>query len=129
VVSVDVLVARARAGVHRPGPQEAYRAWRAGEALLVDIRPAAQRGQEGQIPGALVVERNVLEWRLDPTGSHRIPDATGYEVPVVVVCSEGYASSLAAASLRELGLHRATDLGGGRPAHRSRAGRRGGTTW
>ncbi|GAA1069253.1 rhodanese-like domain-containing protein [Kitasatospora nipponensis] len=113
MVSIDELVARAREGVHRPDPHEAHRAWRAHDALLVDIRPAAQRGREGQIPGALVIERNVLEWRLDPTGSHRIPEATGYELPVVVVCSEGYASSLAAASLRELGLHRATDLDGG----------------
>ncbi|MFI9272837.1 rhodanese-like domain-containing protein [Kitasatospora sp. NPDC052896] len=113
MVTVDELVARARAGVHRPGPAEAYRAQQEGGALLVDIRPAAQRAAEGQIPGALVIERNVLEWRLDPTGGHRIPEATGYAVPVVVVCSEGYASSLAAASLRELGLVRATDLAGG----------------
>lgn len=112
MVSVDELVERSRAGVHRPGPQEAYDARRGG-ALLVDIRPAAQRSAEGQIPGALVIERNVLEWRLDPTGSHRIPEATGYELPVIVLCSEGYASSLAAASLRELGLRRATDLDGG----------------
>ncbi|PYC80848.1 sulfurtransferase [Streptomyces tateyamensis] len=113
VTTVDQLVARARAGVHRPGPQEAYLARQRGEAFLVDIRPAAQRAREGQIPDAVVLERNVLEWRLDPTGSHRIPQATGYDLPVVVVCSEGYASSLAAATLRELGLHRATDLDGG----------------
>jgi rhodanese-related sulfurtransferase len=113
VTTVDELVARARAGVHRPGPVEAYRAWQRGEAFLVDIRPAAQRAREGQIPDVPVLERNVLEWRLDPTGSHRIPEATGYDLPVVVVCSEGYASSLAAATLRELGLHRATDLDGG----------------
>ncbi|MFE0464389.1 rhodanese-like domain-containing protein [Kitasatospora sp. NPDC058965] len=113
VTTVDQLVERARAGVHRPGPQEAYTAWQRGEAFLVDIRPAAQRAREGQIPDAVVLERNVLEWRLDPTGSHRIPQATGYDLPVVVVCSEGYASSLAAATLRELGLHRATDLDGG----------------
>ncbi|WP_407639422.1 rhodanese-like domain-containing protein [Kitasatospora azatica] len=112
-MTVDELVARARAGVHRPGPVEAHQAWQRQDALLVDIRPAAQRAREGQIPDALVIERNVLEWRLDPTGSHRIPEATGYELPVVLVCSEGYASCLAAASLRELGLHRATDLDGG----------------
>ncbi|MCX4745443.1 rhodanese-like domain-containing protein [Kitasatospora sp. NBC_01287] len=111
--TIDDLVARARAGVHRPGAQEAYRAQQHDGALLIDIRPAAQRGIEGQIPDALVIERNVLEWRLDPTGSHRIPEATGYDLPIVLVCSEGYASSLAAASLRELGLHRATDLDGG----------------
>ncbi|MGF1428091.1 rhodanese-like domain-containing protein [Kitasatospora sp. LaBMicrA B282] len=113
VTTVEELLTRARAGVHRPGPAEAYRAWRQDGALLVDIRPAAQRGVEGQIPGALVIERNVLEWRLDPAGSHRIPQASGYELPIVLVCSEGYASSLAAASLRELGLYRTTDLDGG----------------
>ncbi|WP_441249233.1 rhodanese-like domain-containing protein [Kitasatospora sp. McL0602] len=112
VTTVDDLVARSRVGVHRPRPREAYEAAAAG-ALLVDIRPQEQRGREGSIPGALVIERNVLEWRLDPAGSHRIPEATGYEVPVIVVCSEGYASSLAAASLRELGLSGATDLAGG----------------
>ncbi|MGW6912627.1 rhodanese-like domain-containing protein [Kitasatospora sp. NPDC054939] len=112
VTTIDDLVERAREGVHRPRGPEAYEAQRAG-ALLVDIRPAAQRAAEGEIPGALVIERNVLEWRLDPAGSHRIPEATGYGVEVIVVCSAGYASSLAAASLRELGLHRATDLDGG----------------
>ncbi len=110
--AVDALVARSRVGVHRPGPVQAQEAAGRG-ALLVDIRPAAQRAREGEIPGALIIERNVLEWRLDPTGSHRIPEATGSELEVIVVCSEGYASSLAAASLRELGLHRATDLDGG----------------
>ncbi|GAA5015508.1 rhodanese-like domain-containing protein [Kitasatospora paranensis] len=112
VTTIDDLVARARAGVDRPGPAEAARAVERG-ALLVDIRPAAQRAREGGIPGALVIERNVLEWRLDPAGSHRIAEADGHDVHWIVVCSEGYASSLAAASLRELGLHRATDLDGG----------------
>ncbi|WBP85982.1 rhodanese-like domain-containing protein [Kitasatospora cathayae] len=112
VTTIDDLVERAREGVHRPRAREAYQAHLEG-ALLVDIRPAAQRAAEGDIPGALIIERNVLEWRLDPTGSHRIPEASGYDVEVIVVCSEGYASSLAAASLRELGLHRATDLDGG----------------
>ncbi|MEV7180464.1 rhodanese-like domain-containing protein [Kitasatospora sp. NPDC093679] len=112
VTTVEELVARARAGVHRPGPAEAFAAAAEG-ALLVDIRPVAQRAREGGIPGALVIERNVLEWRLDPAGSHRIPEAVDHAVHWIVVCSEGYASSLAAASLRELGLHRATDLDGG----------------
>ncbi|WP_316524723.1 rhodanese-like domain-containing protein [Kitasatospora brasiliensis] len=112
VTTIDDLVERAREGVHRPRAHEAYRAQLDG-ALLVDIRPAAQRAAEGEIPGSLIIERNVLEWRLDPTGSHRIPEASGYDIEVIVVCSEGYASSLAAASLRELGLHRATDLDGG----------------
>ncbi|AUG80815.1 sulfurtransferase [Kitasatospora sp. MMS16-BH015] len=112
MTTVEQLVERSRAGVHRPEPREAHEAAGRG-ALLVDIRPEAQRAREGSIPGALVIERNVLEWRLDPVGSHRIPEATGYELEVIVVCSEGYASSLAAASLRELGLTRATDLAGG----------------
>ncbi|MER7845200.1 rhodanese-like domain-containing protein [Kitasatospora sp. NPDC096077] len=112
VTTIDDLVERAREGVHRPRAREAYQAHLEG-ALLVDIRPAAQRAAEGGIPGSLIIERNVLEWRLDPTGSHRIPEASGYDVEVIVICSEGYASSLAAASLRELGLHRATDLDGG----------------
>ncbi|MFJ1751652.1 rhodanese-like domain-containing protein [Kitasatospora sp. NPDC088134] len=112
VTTVDRLVAKARAGLDRPGPAEAHAAVAEG-ALLVDIRPAAQRAREGEIPGALIIERNVLEWRLDPTGSHRIPEAVDHDVHWIVVCSEGYASSLAAASLQELGLHRATDLDGG----------------
>ncbi|MEU8510076.1 rhodanese-like domain-containing protein [Kitasatospora sp. NPDC048722] len=112
VTTIDDLVERAREGVYRPRAREAYQAQLDG-ALLVDIRPAAQRAAEGEIPGALIIERNVLEWRLDPTGGHRIPQASGYDVEWIVVCSEGYASSLAAASLRELGLHRATDLDGG----------------
>lgn len=81
--------------------------------LLIDIRPAAQRQEEGQIPGAVIVERNVLEWRLDPTSRHRIPQVHGYDQPIVIVCSEGYTSSLAAAVLQDLRLHRATDLIGG----------------
>ena len=80
---------------------------------MVDIRPAAQRAAEGELPGALVVERNVLEWRLDPSGSHRLAEVTDGDRPVVVVCSEGYASSLAAESLLDLGYHAAGDLAGG----------------
>jgi rhodanese-related sulfurtransferase len=82
-------------------------------ALLVDTRPEWQRREDGEIPGALVIERNHIEWRLDPTSDARIPEAVDHDVEVIVVCSEGYASSLAAASLQDLGLHRATDLIGG----------------
>jgi rhodanese-related sulfurtransferase len=82
-------------------------------AVLVDIRPAAQRAREGEVPGSLVVERNVLEWRFDPAGDARLPEASGYDVDVIVLCSEGYTSSLAADALRSLGLHRATDVSGG----------------
>lgn len=82
-------------------------------ALVVDIRPVEQRARDGELPGAVVVDRNVLEWRLDPSCPHRLPDADDYDREIVVVCNEGYSSSLAAAVLQELGLHRATDLAGG----------------
>ncbi|MER6560450.1 rhodanese-like domain-containing protein [Streptomyces sp. NPDC001027] len=110
---IDELLERVRAGYARVEAQEAFDAARAGEALLVDIRYAALRERDGLIPGALVVERNELEWRLDPRGSHRLPEATSHDVRAIVICNEGYASSLAAASLHQLGLHRATDLVGG----------------
>lgn len=109
---VDALLARARARLRRVGPHEAHEA-AAGGALLVDIRPAAQRAAEGEIPGALVIERNVLEWRLDPDSDARIPEAVGHDVRVIVFCSEGYASSLAAEALQDIGLRQATDLDGG----------------
>ncbi|MEJ8642218.1 rhodanese-like domain-containing protein [Streptomyces sp. MS1.HAVA.3] len=111
-VGIDELLERVRAGYTRIDAPEAYAASRAG-ALLVDIRYQALRERDGLIPGALVVERNELEWRLDPLGSHRAPEATSHDLQVVVICNEGYASSLAAASLHALGLHRATDLTGG----------------
>ncbi|MGP4047858.1 rhodanese-like domain-containing protein [Streptomyces sp. 2A115] len=112
-VGIDELLAQVRADLDRIEADAAHDASRAGEALLVDIRYAALRERDGLIPGALVVERNELEWRLDPQGSHRSPEATSHDLHVVVFCNEGYASSLAAASLRQLGLHRATDLVGG----------------
>ncbi|WP_434094647.1 rhodanese-like domain-containing protein [Streptomyces hyaluromycini] len=112
-VGIDELLERVRADYRRIEAQEAYDATQAGEALLVDIRYAALRERDGVIPGALVIERNELEWRLDPQGSHKTPEATGHDLRVVVICNEGYASSLAAASLHQLGLHRATDLVGG----------------
>ncbi|CAL9400731.1 rhodanese-like domain-containing protein [Streptomyces werraensis] len=116
---IDELLQRVRAGYTRVEAQEAYDAWRAGDALLVDIRYAALRERDGLIPGATVVERNELEWRLDPRGSHRLPEATHHDLRVVVICNEGYASSLAAESLHRLGLHRATDLVGGFQAWRA----------
>lgn len=116
---IDELLERVRDGYRRIGPEDAHRAARADDALLVDIRYAALRERDGLIPGALVVERNELEWRLDPQGSHRVPEATGHDVRVVVICNEGYASSLAAASLHRLGLRRATDLVGGFQAWRA----------
>nr|WP_202535042.1 rhodanese-like domain-containing protein [Streptomyces sp. SID4923] len=114
---IDELLERVRAGYERLGPQEA-RAAAAEGALLVDIRYAALRERDGLIPGALVIERNELEWRLDPRGSHRVPEAVDHGLRVVVICNEGYASSLAAESLHRLGLYRATDLVGGFQAWR-----------
>lgn len=116
--SIDELLAEARAGLDRLGPAEAAAA-QAGGGLLVDIRYAALRERDGTIPGALVVERNELEWRLDPRCNHRLPEATDHDLRIVVVCNEGYASSLAAVSLRQLGLSRATDLVGGFQAWRA----------
>ncbi|MFG3282363.1 rhodanese-like domain-containing protein [Streptomyces sp. NPDC048111] len=115
---IDELLARVRTGLDRVTAREAF-AEAAEGALLVDIRYAALRERDGLIPGALVVERNELEWRLDPQGSHRAAEATGHGLRVVVVCNEGYASSLAAVSLRQLGLCRATDLIGGFQAWRA----------
>lgn len=112
-LGIDELLEHVRSGYARVEAREAYEAAHAGEALLVDIRYAALRERDGLIPGALVVERNELEWRLDPRGSHRLPEATSHDLRAIVICNEGYASSLAAASLHQLGLHRATDLVGG----------------
>ncbi|MEU3016951.1 MULTISPECIES: rhodanese-like domain-containing protein [unclassified Nocardiopsis] len=110
--AIDRVLNSRRALLERLDPGEALRAQRAG-ALLVDTRPVANRVEEGQIPGALVIDRNVLEWRLDPTSPDRVPEADSPDLRVVLFCNEGYASSLAAAQLQELGLARATDLVGG----------------
>jgi rhodanese-related sulfurtransferase len=110
--SIDEVLEAARARLDRLSPHDAAQAVEHG-ALLVDTRPLEQRRRDGEIPGALLVERNVLEWRLDPASSARLPEATDHDVVVVVVCNEGYSSSLAAASLQDLGLRHATDLVGG----------------
>lgn len=115
---IDAVLDAARARLRRLEPGELPAALRHG-ALLVDIRPQAQRDQEGHVPGALVIERNVLEWRCDPTSDAKVPQATGDDVEWVVLCSEGYTSSLAAAALLDLGLDRATDLAGGYQALKS----------
>ncbi|MET9555904.1 rhodanese-like domain-containing protein [Streptomyces sp. NPDC006645] len=117
-VGIDELLDQVREGLDRIEPRAAFAAAEAG-ALLVDIRYKELRDRDGLIPGALVVERNELEWRLDPQGSHRAAEATSHDLRVVVICNEGYASSLAAVSLRQLGLHRATDLVGGFQAWRA----------
>jgi rhodanese-related sulfurtransferase len=110
--SIDELLAQARSGLQRPGPSAAF-ATLADGAVLVDIRPLDQRIVEGEVPGAILISRNVLEWRLDPRSAARIPALASADTQIIVMCSEGYASSLAAASLRHLGLTRATDLDGG----------------
>ncbi len=112
---IDQVLETARTRLHRLTAAEVPAALRRG-ALLVDIRPQAQRAREGEVPDALralVIERNVLEWRCDPTSDARLPQAVGDDVEWVVLCSEGYTSSLAAAALQDLGLHRATDVIGG----------------
>ena len=110
--TIDQLLAEVRARLQRLDPRAAAAAVADG-ALLVDIRPSEQRRREGEIPGALLVERNVLEWRLDPACPYRLPQVRTHDQPIVIVCSEGYASSLAAGVLQELGLTRVTDIEGG----------------
>jgi rhodanese-related sulfurtransferase len=119
VLSIDQVLAAARARLRRLSPDETYDAVAKAEAILVDIRPEAQRAVEGSIAGALIVERNVLEWRFDPASSARLPAATDHDIQVIVFCSEGYTSSLAAAALQDLGLWRATDMTGGFQAWRA----------
>jgi rhodanese-related sulfurtransferase len=117
-LGINDLLAAARARLHRLDPAAVAAALRDG-AVLIDIRPAAQRAEHGEIPGALVIERNVLEWRLDPRSDARLPFADRYDLEVIITCQEGYTSSLAAAALQDLGLHRATDLTGGYAAWRA----------
>lgn len=109
---IDMVLDTARARLHRMPAEEVPGALDRG-AILVDIRPQAQRDREGHVAVALVIERNVLEWRCDPTSDAKLPEAVDDDVEWVVLCSEGYTSSLAAASLVDLGLHRATDVVGG----------------
>src|SRR4051794_39624964 len=117
-MGVDEVLAASRVGVDRLTPEQTVKAMRRG-ALLVDTRTEFQRREQGELPGALVIDRTVLEWRLDPASPSHIPEATSYDLPVVVVCRQGYSSSLAAASLRAVGLHRATDMIGGVEAWRA----------
>jgi rhodanese-related sulfurtransferase len=110
--TIAEVLAAARARLDRPDPRRAAAMVERG-AILVDTRPGWQREQEGELPGALVIERNHIEWRLDPTSDARIPQAVDHDVAWILFCSEGYSSSLAAASLQDLGLRNATDLDGG----------------
>jgi rhodanese-related sulfurtransferase len=110
--SIRDLLDEARGGIDRVTPEVAWAEIRAG-AALVDIRPPEQRLLEGEVPDAFLIGRNVLEWRLDPKSDASIPDLARYDRRIIVMCSEGYASSLAAATLRRLGLSLAADLDGG----------------
>src|SRR3954452_2927514 len=109
---IDRVLDQARSQLRRLPAHDVPAALERG-ALLVDIRPQAQRNREGDVPAALVVERNVLEWRCDPSSDARLPEAADEDVEWVVLCSEGYTSSLAAAALQDLGLRNATDVVGG----------------
>jgi rhodanese-related sulfurtransferase len=110
--AIDRLLAAARSRLDRVSPA-ALPEEMANGAVVVDTRPLEQRVRDGSLAGALVVDRNVLEWRLDPTGPLHLPEITSADQRIIIVCNEGYSSSLAAATLRLLGLHRATDLEGG----------------
>lgn len=115
--SIDEMLAAARDQLARLTPAEAHAACAAG-ATLIDIRPAAQRAAAGEIPGSVVIERNHLEWRLDPASNSRLSWVGGYDLRPIVICAEGYTSSLAAAALQDLGLTLATDVIGGFAAWR-----------
>jgi rhodanese-related sulfurtransferase len=117
-MDIDGMLAAAQARLDRLTPGAAWRRLQHG-AFLVDIRPEFQRRSGGEIPGAIVIERNHLEWRCDPGSAGHIPEATDHEVPWMVLCDEGFSSSLAAASLQQLGLRNATDIIGGFRAWRA----------
>ena len=112
VATIDAILDRARGRLKRLKPEVAAEAMAAG-ALLVDTRYEAQRRAGGEIPGAIKIERNNLEWRLDPASTARIPEATDHSRQVIIICQQGYSSSLAAASLQDIGLDNATDVIGG----------------
>jgi rhodanese-related sulfurtransferase len=122
-MTIDEMLAAARARLDRPDPRRASVLVAQG-AILVDTRPGWQRAEEGEIPGVLVIERNHVEWRLDPTSDARIAAAVDHDVTWILFCSEGYSSSLAAASLQDLGLRNATDLDGGYQAWKRAFGAR-----
>jgi rhodanese-related sulfurtransferase len=115
--TLDQLLAESRAQLQRLDPPAAQQAMRSG-ATLIDIRSESQIARDGEVEGALTISRNVLEWRLDPASDHRHPDAPGLDAQVIVMCNEGYQSSLVAATLQRLGFSAATDLDGGFQAWR-----------
>ncbi|GAA3257451.1 rhodanese-like domain-containing protein [Nonomuraea helvata] len=106
------MLAQARAGLTRLSPSQAWSAASQADSFIVDTRPAAQR-RAGEVPGAIIIERNQLEWRLDPQCEARIPEAEHADIRWIILCDEGYSSSLAARSLHDLGLSRSTDVIGG----------------
>jgi rhodanese-related sulfurtransferase len=110
---IDDMVAQIQAQLPRLQPADAYDAVQRGTAYIVDTRPEYQRRAAGEVPGAIVIERNHLEWRLDPGSSARIPEAASFDIQWIIICEGGYSSSLAAHSLQQLGLHRSTDIIGG----------------
>jgi rhodanese-related sulfurtransferase len=110
--TIDELLEQVRSRIDRVEPGEVAERVAAG-ALLVDTRPFEQRARDGEVPGAVVVDRNVLEWRLDPASPDRLPEVTGYDLEIIVLCNQGYSSSLVADTLRTLGLRRAVDVIGG----------------
>jgi rhodanese-related sulfurtransferase len=118
MMTVEEMLERARSRLERLDPAAADAAVRGG-ALLIDIRSDAERARDGIVPGALFVPRNALEWRCDPASPHRDPRIQGHARTLILMCDEGYQSSLAAATLHELGLTRATDLVGGFQAWRA----------
>ena len=115
--AIDELLARARSTLDRVQPDDLSDEVASG-AIVVDTRPADQRQRDGDFPGAVVVDRNVLEWRLDPSSPHRLDVATGSDIRFIIVCNDGDSSTLAASTLQKLGLWRATDLAGGFQAWR-----------
>ena len=118
--SIDEILEEAREQLDRVNPEQARDAVDHDGAVLVDIRSDNQRAQDGVIPGAMHHPRNVLEWRLDPESEQPDPDLSGdFDRRVIIVCDEGYASSLAAAVAQELGYRNATDLAGGFQAWRA----------
>jgi rhodanese-related sulfurtransferase len=120
-VAIDALLEAARQGIDRVQPADLASEIAAG-AVVVDTRPIEQRRRDGELPGALIIDRNVLEWRLDPSSPDHISAVTHASRRIIVVCDEGYSSSLAAATLRQLGLERASDLVGGFQAWKRLAG-------
>lgn len=111
LTTVEALLAEAQAEIDRLSPAEAHAAAQEGD-LLIDIRPLEQRQRDGLVPGAAIVQRNVLEWRLDPAGEHRDPALARLDRRIILICDEGYQSSLAAATLLRFGLDVCDVVGG-----------------